>query len=526
MRHPSRFVLLAALALFLVPASHAQAASAVPPDFDATVAHVMDVFDVPGVSVAIVKDGETVHVRGYGTRTLGRDAPVTERTRFGIASNSKAFTAAALGMLVEEGVLEWDAPVVRYLPGFALSDPYVTAELTVRDLLVHRSGLSLGAGDLLWWPASDLSRAETVERLRRLPLATSFRSGYAYDNVLYMVAGELVEAVSGQTWEAFVQTRILDRLGMADTRASVGEGLDGDDVSGTYAAVDGRVVPVAAFDGENANPAAGITSTAADMARWMTVLLDSGRVALPGVAAGRLFSAATTTQLWAPVTPISVRPNPPELRALQAQFRGYALGFNVSDQRGVKLVSHTGGLPGFVSQLTLVPSLGLGVVVLTNGESGPAFQSITQAVLDHALGAAPTDWAAAYLAVTARREAAAAGAVARATEARDAASGPSLALGGYAGTYTDPWYGAVEVSADGDRLGVRFAHTPLLVGTAEHWQHDTFVVRWSDRTLRADAFLTFALRPDGTVREARMQPVSSETDFSFDFQDLVLTPAE
>ncbi|HEX8299812.1 MAG TPA: serine hydrolase domain-containing protein, partial [Rubricoccaceae bacterium] len=337
---------LLVLALILAPAAASQPArpSALPPDFDATVAHVMETFGVPGVSVAVVQDGRVVLAQGYGTRLLGEDAPVDERTRFGIASNSKAFTATALGMLVEEGRLEWDAPVTRYLPSFSLIDPVITRELTVRDLLVHRSGLSLGAGDLLWWPASTETRDQTVAHLRYLPLSTSFRSQYAYDNVLYMVAGEVVEAASGVSWETFVQTRILDRLGMADTRASVGEGLAGENVSGTFAVIDGRTVPVAPFDGENANPAAGITSTAADMARWMIVQLDSGRVALPDVAPGRLWSRATTEGLWTGVTPMRIAPAPAEVRALQPQFRLYALGFNVQDLRGVKTVSHTGGL--------------------------------------------------------------------------------------------------------------------------------------------------------------------------------------
>ncbi len=522
------FPLLLAAVLVLAAAPHAQDA-APPPGFAATVQHVLDTFHVPGVSVAIVKDGQVVLAEGYGTRQLGQNAPVDARTRFGIASNSKAFTATALGMLVEEGKIEWDAPVTRYLPGFSLIDPVITRELTVRDLLVHRSGLSLGAGDLLWWPASTESRAETVAHLRHLPLTTSFRSAYAYDNVLYMVAGEVVAAASGLSWEQFVQTRILDRLGMTDTRASVGEGLQGDNVSGTFATIDGRTVPVAVFDGENANPAAGITSTAGDMARWMIVQLDSGRVALPGVESGRLWSRRTTDQLWTGVTPIRFGTNPPETSALQPQFKLYALGFNVQDLRGVKIVTHTGGLPGFVSQLTLVPSLDLGVMVLTNGESGASFQAITQAVLDHYMGAAPTDWATVFATLTARRAAAAQAVVAGAEAARDARSGPSLPLAQYAGTYSDPWYGQVTLTPEGSgramRLGIRFANTPLLVGTLEHWQHDTFVARWTDRTLRADAYLTFALNPDGSVREARMQPVSPETDFSFDFQDLVLTPS-
>ena len=526
MRPVLRLLLVLVAALALTPALRAQ--DGLPPDFDATVRHVMETFSVPGVSVAVVKDGQVVLAEGYGTRQLGQDAPVDADTRFGIASNSKAFTATALGMLVDEGAVAWDAPVTRYLPAFSLIDPVITRELTVRDLLVHRSGLSLGAGDLLWWPASTETRAETVARLRHLPLSTSFRSAYAYDNVLYMVAGEVVAAASGMPWEQFVQTRILDRLGMARTRASVGEGITGDNVSGTFATIEGRTVPVAVFDGENANPAAGITSTAADMARWMIVQLDSGRVALPDVEPGRVWSRATTEGLWTGVTPMRIAANPPETRALQPQFKLYALGFNVQDLRGVKTVSHTGGLPGFVSQLTLVPSLDLGVVVLTNGESGPAFQSITQAVLDHYMGVPPTDWAAAYASIAARRSAAAQATVAAAEAARDADSGPSLPLAAYAGTYTDPWYGTVTVAPEGSgrqmRLAIRFANTPLLVGTLEHWQHDTFVARWADSTLRADAYVTFALTPGGAVREARMEPVSPETDFSFDFQDLVLTP--
>ena len=536
MTHPNRSLLLAIAALLLASAPRAQRPAEAPPGFDATVARVLDTFSVPGVAVAIVKDGRVVLAKGYGTRRLGETAPVDAHTRFGIASNSKAFTATALGMLVEEGAVEWDAPVQRYLPAFSLIDPYVSRELTVRDLLVHRSGLSLGAGDLLWWPASTETREETVARLRHLPLSTSFRSAYAYDNVLYMVAGEVVAVASGETWESFVQNRILGRLGMADTKASVGAGLlrptrmgtatpiGSDNVSGTFATIDGETVPVAVFDGENANPAAGIMSSASDMARWMTVQLDSGRVALPNVQPGRLFTPATTEQLWSPVTPEPIRPYPAETRALQPQFKSYALGFNVQDLRGVKIVTHTGGLPGFVSQLTLVPSLGLGVMVLTNGQSGASFSAITQTVLDHYMGAPPTDWVAVYKRLADQSADRAAATVAAAAEARDAASGPSLPLAAYAGTYSDPWYGDVTLTMEGDHLAIRFAHTPLLVGTLDHWQHDTFAVRWTDRTLEADAYLTFALHPDGSVREARMVPISPATDFSFDFQDLVLTP--
>ena len=202
-------VLLSALSLL-----SASLAAQLPRDLDAYITRVMHDFEVPGIAIAIVQDGRVLLAKGYGVRKLGEPTPVDERTLFGIASNTKAFTATALGILVEDGKLRWDAPVIDYLPGFALYDPFVTRELTIRDLLVHRSGLGLGAGDLLWWPTSTYDRKEIARRLRYIKPATSFRSAYAYDNVLYLVAGQVIETVSGQSWEDFVQSRILARVGM------------------------------------------------------------------------------------------------------------------------------------------------------------------------------------------------------------------------------------------------------------------------------------------------------------------------
>ena len=267
---PAAFTIAIAAAVTLAPPLSAQARStptSLPPDFDAYVARVMKTFQVPGVAVAIVKDGRVVLARGYGVKKLGLPAPVTPHTRFGIASNTKLFTATALGILVEDGKVEWDAPVIRYLPDFAMYDPWVTREITVRDLLVHRSGLGLGAGDLLWWPASTYDRKEIVHRLRFIRPATSFRSAYAYDNVLYQVAGELVEAVTGQSWERFMSSRVLARLGMTESNVSHAD-MSGPDVAATHAEVDGIVRPIAPFTGESTNPAGGINATATDMAKY------------------------------------------------------------------------------------------------------------------------------------------------------------------------------------------------------------------------------------------------------------------
>ncbi|HET6579301.1 MAG TPA: serine hydrolase [Gemmatimonadales bacterium] len=510
---------LAAAAMLSTPAL-AQKPAAPPPGFDAYVAGVMKAFNVPGVAVAIVKDGRVVLAKGYGVRRLGDPAPVDAQTQFGIASNTKLFTATALALLVEQGKIEWDAPVIRYLPWFALYDPWVTRQLTVRDLLVHRSGLGLGAGDLLWWPPTTYDREEIARRLRFIPPATSFRSAYAYDNVLYLVAGEVIEAVSGQSWEEFVRNRILHKVGMAHSDVRHSGATRPGNVATPHAEVNDTVRPVAPFASDNTNPAGGIMSGAEDMARWLMVQLDSGWVA----DGTRLFSPASTRQLWREVTPEPIADAPAGLPHLQPHFLGYALGLNTLDYRGRMLLTHTGGLPGYVSRVAMIPELRLGVVVLTNQESGLAFNAIAYRVLDHYLGAKAPDYVGIYRELAAKNRAKLAAQAAAAAGQRDSASGPSLELGKYAGTYRDPWYGDVAVAEENGKLVIRMTRTPSMVGDLEHWQHDTFVARWRDRELRADAYVTFALAPDGTIAQVKLAPTSSAVDFSFDFQDLLLEP--
>jgi CubicO group peptidase (beta-lactamase class C family) len=511
--------LLAAALLLVLPAL--PTAQSAPRDLDAWVQRAMKTFDVPGIALAIVKDGAVVAARGYGVKKLGEPAPVDAKTLFGIASNTKAFTATALGILVDEGRIRWDAPVIDYVPSFQLADPYVTREMTVRDLLVHRSGLGLGAGDLLWWPSSTYDRKEIMRRLRYIPLATSFRSAYAYDNVLYLVAGEVIEAVSGRSWEDFIASRVLARVGMTTSNVRHSDAAKAGNVATPHARVDGAVRAIAPFDSDNTNPAGGINSNADDMAKWMIVQLDEGR--LPDGTA--LVQPATARQLTTIVTPMPIGAGAPELRDVRPNFNGYGLGFQLRDYRGRKLVTHTGGLPGYVSRVAMIPEARLGVAVLTNQESGAAFESIVSHVLDAYLGAAGTDWIAAYEAIEKRQREQAAAATRGAAAARDAASKPSLALPRYAGRYRDAWYGDMTIAQGGGGLTIAFEKTPSLKGTLEHWQHDTFVAKWTDRELRADAFVTFALTPDGGIDSVRMRAVSPDTDFSFDFQDLLFRPA-
>lgn len=497
--------------------------------FDAFVETVRQRFDVPGIAVAIVADDQVLLAKGYGLREIGRPEPVDARTMFAIASNTKAFTAAALSILADEGRLTLDDRVIDHLPWFRMSDPYVTAQMRLRDLLTHRSGLGLGAGDLLYWPATSYSAREVVERLAHVPLAGSFRDKYAYDNILYGVAQQVIEQVGGQGFKPFLQRRIFDRLGMRDTRYNADDLAPGDNVASGHAKFDFKHLrPVGTLTWHNVSGAGGLYSSAEDMAKWMRVQLNGGVISGTGDAVERLFSERRQLQMWSMVTPIPVpKPAVPGLAPAMPNFAGYGEGWSLSDYRGDKLVWHTGGWPGMVSRLTLMPGRGLGVVVLTNQEVGAAFNAITYHALDLLTGAPEHDWIGAHAAALAKSQDEAETAWNKHRAARVRSSKPSLPLSAYAGRYRDRWYGDVDIRLeDRGRLVIQFSKTAQLLGDLEHWQQDTFVVRWRDRSLNADAFVSFALDPDAKVREARMQAISPLTDFSFDFQDLRLIPLD
>ncbi|MEK6322821.1 MAG: serine hydrolase [Acidobacteriota bacterium] len=521
-KHARLFTYLALALVSVASLATAQATqTGAPQDLDAYAAQVLKEFEVPGLAVAIVKDGKVVLAKGYGVRKLGEPTPVDENTLFGIASNTKAFTAAALAMLVDEGKITWDDPVVKHLPGFQLYDPYVTREMTIRDLLTHRSGLGLGAGDLLWWPPTDYSREEIIRRFRYVKPASSFRSRYAYDNVLYMIAGQVVSAVTGKSWDDAIKERIFTPLGMTTSNTSVAGLLSSKDAATPHAKVDGRLQAITPMALENVGPAGAINSSVAEMAKWLIAQLNRGQIG----DGRRLFSQRQSREMWSAQTITPLGDPPPHLAALRANFSAYALGWGLTDYRGLKTVSHTGGLMGYVSRVTLVPDLNLGVVVLTNQQAGGAFQALTYRILDHYMNAPATDWVAAFKKSEEMGQARAAEVEKRQASTRAADSKPSLPLAKYAGRYTDAWYGDITISLENDKLVLRFGHTPLLVGDLAHWQYDTFVARWRDRSLDADAFVTFALKPDGSIDQMKMAAVSSLTDFSFDFHDLLFTPA-
>ena len=502
----------------------APTAAAVAPAYNlrADVERVMKEFDVPGIAIAVVKDGKVVTAEGFGVRKRGEAAKVDGKTIFEIASNSKAFTAAALGMLVDQGKLSWDDPVIKHLPDFRMYDAYVTAEMTVRDLLTHRSGLGLGAGDLLWWPTTTFSTDEIIHNLRYVKPATSFRSAYAYDNLLYIVAGKIIAAKSGKSWGETMHEWILKPVGMANTTTSLEESAKFANVSAPHSKINGKAVPVKPMPVANAVGAVGINTSAEDIARWMRVLLDSGKVSTDK----RLWSDKQAREMWTAQTPMTINQPRPPLAATKPNFYAYGLGFQLRDYQGKLVAMHGGALQGFYTRVLLVPEAKLGIAIFTNAESGPSLNALQYRLLDQHLGVAPTDWIGRIADIDKEMQAKEAARVKGEAASRAAQSKPSLALASYEGDYEDAWYGKVNIKRVNDKLVMSFTRTPDLTGEMEHFQHDTFIVRWKERNFNADAYVTFSLDHDGSVERVRMKPVSTETDFSYDFQDLLLVPVK
>ena len=503
-------------------------ASAAPPkNFDARVESVMKASEVPGAAIAIVENGKVTLARGYGVRKLGSAEAVGADTLFQIGSTTKAVTATALALLVEEGKIRWDDRVIDHLPGFRMYDPWVTREITVRDILVHRSGLGRGQGDLMFVPSTEISRADLVKRIQFLKPATSFRSGFAYDNVLYAVAGQLIEAVSGKTWEQFVEERILQPVGMKSSVTNDVDRLSAPDRAYPHGRVGELrgIGPQQTFDekkvalGANVGPAGAIAAGANDLARWLAVQLASGQ--LPG-SEQRLFSAESAQAMWQPVVPVPATPFPPALADAVPQFRGYALGWMVQDYRGHKVIQHGGGTQGFRAVVVLIPEKNTGFAIVNNSEDNELVPGLHYELLDHYLGLPKHDWPKAFRDFFAERNKAGLEAQ-KAADAQRPKSLPTLPLASYAGSYSDPWYGPIAIAETGGQLAIDFKQTPGMVGPLEHWAYDTFVARWPDPLIEP-AFVTFALDAAGKPARITMKAFSPVADFSFDYHDLEFTP--
>ncbi len=482
--------------------------------------------DQPAVSIAVVKDGAPVLTRGYGVRRQGDSKSIDEHTIFAIASNTKNVTAAALAILVDEGKVKWDEPVRTYLPGFTLSDPWIGQHITVRDTISHRAGFGLGAGDLLFWPNSDRTRAEIMAAVPHVPIKSSFRSRYDYCNLMFVVAGEVIAAASGMSWEAFVQTRILNRMGMTETVP-----LTSMPDPAKSALPHGRLGPPLRYQGkmqvlaesipavwnwDAAGAAGGFCTTPVDWAKWIALRLNNG--ALPD--GSRLFSEAAAAEMFRPNIIVSSSSGPTAELPNRAIASTYAMGFQVQDYRGERLITHGGGAPGFISATVLIPGRQAGFSIFTNAEESFLLRALRSGIADIVMGKVDMDWIADSVR---RRDEGNVRSLqaAVAIDAKQAAGAPpSLPLSAYAGTWRDAWYGDIIITERNGGLWLAFSRTPTLKGPLEPFDGETFRTRFPN-TLEEDTFVKFTL-VDGQPKTATMEAVSPDADFSYDFQDLRL----
>ena len=489
---------------------------------DQVVEKTLKTFNVPGIAVAIIKDGKIVISKGYGVSNIKTQQKVDGNTLFGIASNSKSFTAAALAILVDEGKINWDDKVIQYLPEFQMYNSYVTQEFTIRDLLTHRSGLGLGAGDLMIWPdGHSFTPKDIVKNIHYLKPVSAFRSKYDYDNLLYVIAGEVIEKVSGLNWCQFVEQRIMKPIGMDHSAASWERVNDTSNVIVPHVPTDGKLEVIRRYKNHIFDAAAGIYTSTNDLSKWLIVQMNQGMYG----ANQHLFSAKQSHEMW---TPQTIMPNR-DPYPYKTNFTSYGLGWRLNDINGYLQVSHTGGLDGIVTQTIMIPEIQLGIIVLTNQQSGAAFNAISNTIKDSYLGLAPFDHVA-YLSKERKAKEENADKITDAIwetiNSNSKVASTITKNDPHIGTYNDPWFGNIHIYEKKGKLFFASERSPRLKGELFWYKDQNYVVKWDIRSFHADAHLFFEKEANGSINHFKMKAISPLTDFSYDFHDLDFTKVE
>lgn len=506
----SFFLLLLAVAIFNAQVEEKK--------LDELIQSTLKTFDVPGMSVGVIKDGKIIYSKGFGVRSLTSKQPMDDNTLVGIASNSKGFTCTALAILADEGKLNWDDKVSKYIPEFQMYDPYVSQNVTIKDLVTHRAGLGLGQGDLMFFPeGGNMTVNDIVHNVRYLKPENPFRTTLDYNNIMFIVAGEVIHRVSGLSWAEFIEQRIMKLVGMTSSFGSYNRAKAVANKIDAHAPVDGKAIAVPHDWNETANAAGGIMSNIKDMTTWAEFMLNN----FTTKDGKKLVSDKNVQQLWSLQIPSDVAAKNP----YDTSFYGYGLGWFLSDVKGHKQVQHTGGLIGTVTQFTLIPDMKLGIVVLTNQQSGAAFNTITNTVKDSYLGVADRNWLKTYSERMAKAEE---GFNKQKKEAfakseafkKDKNLQPKAEQ--FVGTYNDKWFGDVEIAQQGSGYRISCKSSPRLKGELLPYSNNSFIIKWDDRSYDADAYIIFDYDENGRAQSARVKPISDVTDFSFDFEDLDL----
>lgn len=462
-------------------------------------------WDVPGASIGIVKDGKLVFTGNYGVKEVGKSAQPDENTLYAIASNSKAFTSAIMGMLVQEGKLDWNDKVKKYLPYFALYDPWVSDNVTIRDILSHRVGLGTFSGDNIWYK-STLPAEEIIKHIKYVPKAYDFRAGYGYSNLMYITAGEVIKTITGKSWGENVRQRILDPLDMDRTISTV-TALE---KTGNYATPHARKndknysIPWVSWD--NVAATGGLMSSVSDISKWMIFNLNNGIH-----DQDTLLSKRTRNMVWTPHTNHIV--DHTSANDFDRHFNAYGLGWGLSDYHGRMKVGHTGGYDGMITAVTLIPDENLGVVVLTNGVKSP-IMAATYYALDAFLGVGGKDWSADYLERTNQR-AANDTRISDRKDKRVPGTKPTVSPENFVGEYYSDVYGKISIEQKDDQLKLIFDHSPLLSARLTHWNYDIWEIHW-DHPQAWFSFGTIKINTDNNLNVTGFDFDVPNDDFFFE----------
>ena len=485
---------------------------------DLLVSDALVKFKVAGAAVAVVKDGKVIHSKGYGLADITTKKTVNENTNFQIASNSKAFTTTALAILEEEGKLKWTDKVKDHIPEFKMYNDYVTENFNIQDLLTHRSGLGLGVGDLMFFPdGSNFTVKDVVSSFQYFKPTSAFRTQFDYDNLLYIVAGEVIARASGMSYELFVQKRIIEPIQMKNS--FVGSLLkDKSNLATPHSSESGTIKTIDAYDIGMGSAAGGIYSNVADMSKWMMVRLNKGKYGPDSKSS--LFSLKNHNEMWRLHTVLETNPNP----RYNSHFSGYGLGWDLSDAKGYLKVSHTGGLPGMLSIVMMYPDLNLGIVILTNTENGGAglFSSVTKTISDSYLGLDDFGWIEKTVAQMNQQRGTGDEVTTKVWAKVEAAKNTPVKNEDYIGIYEDNWFGKVEVFMKAKQLWIKCHRSPKLNGPMAFYNANTFAIKWEYQAMNCDAFVMFSLDENGKAQSIKMKGISPNIDFSFDFHDLDL----
>jgi CubicO group peptidase (beta-lactamase class C family) len=489
-------------------------------ELDSLIQRTLKTFQVPGMAVGIIKDGKIILSKGYGLRHMDQKDRITDETYFGVASNSKAFTATALAMLIDEGKLSWDDKVIDIIPNMRMKEDYVSREYTIRDLLSHRNGLGLGAGDLMWWPNPGFTAKEVIARMRYLEPVSSFRSKYAYNNMPFVVAGEVIRIKSGMSYAAFIEKRILEPLKMERCAMDTPKMANDKNIAMGHLVLKGKLYTARHYYPLDrvvaAAPAAGLQCSVKGLLKWVDMHLNNGKANGKQLISERRHSDLFTVQIARKVSKNAHK-------ADGTNFTGYGLAFAIKDMYGKKHVGHGGALAGLYSAISMIPELNLGVIVLTNQQSSGAKNAVLHTVLNSYLTDKKTDLVAQYRKNELRGRERDAKAVKKAADARTTPNTSVLPLKEYAGVYKDPWWGKVTIDLRKDGLYFTSKRSVSIRGKVEKFQHNTFILRLDDPVHEADSYMMFELNRKGKVTGLKMKAVRPAADFSYDYRHLNLT---